>query len=98
MKFVRYGELGNERPGVLHLDGTLRDLGDLVGDIDPDTLASGRLMALDLAALDALPRALGGRGSAARLRILARLSGSVSTIASMQRNPARRFQPSPSCS
>ena len=60
MKFVRYGELGNERPGVLHLDGTLRDLGDLVGDIDPDTLASGRLMALDMAALDALPRALGG--------------------------------------
>jgi len=60
MKFVRYGELGNERPGVLHLDGTLRDLGDLVGDIDPDTLASGRLMALDMAALDALPRVLGG--------------------------------------
>ena len=60
MKFVRYGELGNEGPGVLHLDGTLRDLGDLVGDIDPDTLASGRLMALDMAALDALPRALGG--------------------------------------
>src|ERR1700722_3385663 len=60
MKFVRYGELGNERPGVLHLDGTLRDLGDLVGDIDPDTLASGRLMALDMAALDALPRVVGG--------------------------------------
>jgi 2,4-diketo-3-deoxy-L-fuconate hydrolase len=60
MKFVRYGELGNERPGDLHLDGTLRDLGDLVGDIDPDTLASGRLMALDMAALDALPRVLGG--------------------------------------
>lgn len=60
MKFVRYGELGNERPGVLHLDGTLRDLGDLIGDIDPDTLASGRLMALDMAALDALPRVLGG--------------------------------------
>lgn len=60
MKFVRYGALGNERPGVLHLDGTLRDLGDLIGDIDPDTLASGRLMALDMAALDALPRVLGG--------------------------------------
>ena len=60
MKFIRYGEPGNERPGVLHLDGTLRDLGDLVGDIDPDTLASGRLMALDMAALDALPRVLGG--------------------------------------
>lgn len=60
MKFVRYGALGNERPGVLHLDGTLRDLGDLIGEIDPDTLASGRLMALDMAALDALPRVLGG--------------------------------------
>jgi hypothetical protein len=44
MKLLRYGLIGQEKPGLLDADGTIRDLSEHVFDIDgaaldPDTLA-----------------------------------------------------------
>ncbi|MDO5756264.1 MAG: fumarylacetoacetate hydrolase family protein [Rhodobacterales bacterium] len=39
MKFVRYGEAGSEKPGVLDSEGRLRDLSGVVPDIAGDVLA-----------------------------------------------------------
>ena len=35
MKLLRYGPLGQEKPGLLDSAGTLRDLSGLLVDIDP---------------------------------------------------------------
>ncbi|MBY4893793.1 fumarylacetoacetate hydrolase family protein [Rhodobacteraceae bacterium N5(2021)] len=40
MKFVRWGEAGAEKPGVLDADGKVRDLSGVVADIDGTTLAT----------------------------------------------------------
>lgn len=40
MKFVRWGEAGAEKPGVLDSDGAVRDLSGVVADIDGTTLAA----------------------------------------------------------
>ncbi len=57
MKLLRYGPLGQEKPGLLDAAGTLRDLSAHVADIDgaalsPDSLA--RLRAIDPATLPAV--------------------------------------------
>ena len=41
MKFLRYGEKGQEKPGVLDADGNLRDLSGQIADLSGDVL--GRL-------------------------------------------------------
>ena len=46
MKLLRYGPVGEEKPGLLDDGGRIRDLSDRVADIDPSTLAPGRLLAL----------------------------------------------------
>ncbi|WP_242107172.1 fumarylacetoacetate hydrolase family protein [Luteimonas aquatica] len=54
MKLLRYGEPGHERPGLLHEDGTLRDLGVVIDDIAGEHLTRAgleRLRRLDPAAL-----------------------------------------------
>jgi 2-keto-4-pentenoate hydratase/2-oxohepta-3-ene-1,7-dioic acid hydratase in catechol pathway len=54
MKLLRYGPIGQERPGILDSDGTIRDLSSIVLDIGPSTLDSAtldRLRALDLSSL-----------------------------------------------
>jgi 2,4-diketo-3-deoxy-L-fuconate hydrolase len=38
MKLVRYGNVGKEKPGLIDGAGKLRDLSDVVADIDADTL------------------------------------------------------------
>ena len=43
MKLVRFGEPGNERPGLLTADGTLRDLSLVVADINGSTLSASVL-------------------------------------------------------
>jgi len=58
MKLVRYGPVGQEKPGVLDAQGRVRDVSDLVADIGgavllPDSLA--RLRAVDLARLPLVP-------------------------------------------
>lgn len=50
MKLLRYGSAGAEKPGLLAADGTIRDLGHIVHDIDGALLAPERLA--DLARLD----------------------------------------------
>jgi ureidoglycolate lyase len=43
MKLVRYGAPGAEKPGVLDADGALRDLSDIVPDINGSTLSPAGL-------------------------------------------------------
>ena len=43
MKLVRYGAPGREKPGIIDVDGRLRDLSRIVPDIDGEMLASGGL-------------------------------------------------------
>lgn len=50
MKFVRFGAVGSEKPGLIDSDGRVRDLSDKIGDfagaaLDPDRLA--RLAMID---------------------------------------------------
>src|SRR6056297_1530699 len=40
MRFARYGELGQERPGMLDAEGRLRDLSGVVPDIAGDVLTN----------------------------------------------------------
>lgn len=40
MKFLRYGEIGVEKPGVLDRDGNIRDLSHVVADLAGDVLAN----------------------------------------------------------
>ncbi len=54
MKLVRYGAVGAEKPGILDADGQLRELSDIVGDINGTTLAPNvlaRIAAVDPATL-----------------------------------------------
>ncbi|PTV97191.1 2-keto-4-pentenoate hydratase/2-oxohepta-3-ene-1,7-dioic acid hydratase in catechol pathway [Rhodobacter aestuarii] len=47
MKLVRYGDKGFEKPGLLHTDGTLRDLSRVVRDIDGAALSDAGLSRLE---------------------------------------------------
>ena len=54
MKLVRYGAVGQEKPGILDGNGAIRDLSGVVVDIAGAALGReslGRIKALDLAAL-----------------------------------------------
>ncbi|MCP3722416.1 ureidoglycolate lyase [Paraburkholderia sp. CNPSo 3272] len=54
MKLLRYGPAGLEKPGVLDVDGRIRDLSGFVDDVAAGTLACAqlaRLQALDVSAL-----------------------------------------------
>jgi len=55
MKLLRYGPLGQEKPGLIDAQGRVRDLSGIVKDIDPDTLAPARLAQLSEHDFDALP-------------------------------------------
>lgn len=59
MKLVRYGQPGQEKPGLIDAQGALRDLSGVVGDIDAAAIAPAALARL--AQLDAagLPRVEG---------------------------------------
>jgi 2,4-diketo-3-deoxy-L-fuconate hydrolase len=46
MKLVRYGRAGQEKPGLIDADGTLRDLTKVVEDITPEALAPAALKRL----------------------------------------------------
>lgn len=55
MKFIRFGEPGAEKPGVIDADGAIRDLWGLVADIDGATLSRGADLGLGSLDLSALP-------------------------------------------
>lgn len=46
MKLVRFGDAGAERPGLIDNEGQLRDLGDVVSDIDAEVLSRSALESL----------------------------------------------------
>lgn len=57
MKLLRYGPLGQEKPGMLDGAGTIRDLSGVIGDVDPSTVGGAslaKLAALDPASLPAV--------------------------------------------
>lgn len=51
MKLLRHGPKGQEKPALLHTDGTVRDLSPVLADIGPNTLSQAGMAAL--ASLDA---------------------------------------------
>lgn len=55
MKLLRYGAAGKEKPGILDVDGQLRDLSSLYTDIDGPALAAGLVAELHDMDLDKLP-------------------------------------------
>ena len=60
MKLLRYGDPGAERPGILDAQGHLRDLSDIVDDIDATTISPAglaKLAEIDPATLLATHRA-----------------------------------------
>jgi 2-keto-4-pentenoate hydratase/2-oxohepta-3-ene-1,7-dioic acid hydratase in catechol pathway len=59
MKLLRYGALGQEKPGIVAPDGSFRDLSGHVGDIGGDTLSDAglaRLAQIDTMGLPLVPK------------------------------------------
>ncbi len=61
MKLLRHGPVGAEKPGMLHNDGTVRDLTGVVGDIGGDVLSDAGIAALRLVDPGTLPVVTGAR-------------------------------------
>ena len=59
MKLLRYGDIGQEKPGLLDQGGTLRDLGGHIADITPDVLGEASLDKLRALDPDTLPAVTG---------------------------------------
>jgi 2-keto-4-pentenoate hydratase/2-oxohepta-3-ene-1,7-dioic acid hydratase in catechol pathway len=58
LKLLRHGTKGAERPGLVDRDGAIRDLGGVVPDITPESLAAGlidQVRALDPRSLPVVP-------------------------------------------
>jgi len=55
MKLLRYGPDGQEKPGLLDNNGSIRDLSAVVADIDSETLGNGLLAKLANADIESLP-------------------------------------------
>jgi 2-keto-4-pentenoate hydratase/2-oxohepta-3-ene-1,7-dioic acid hydratase in catechol pathway len=59
MKLVRYGKAGKEKPGLVDKTGKLRDLSEVIVDIDADALAPRALARLAKLKPDSLPAVRG---------------------------------------
>mgnify|MGYP006189378279 CR=1 FL=1 len=55
MKLLRYGPLGAEKPGLMHEDGTIRDLSGVVPDIGGAVLSEAGLAQIRAVQADTLP-------------------------------------------
>ncbi|TPW27501.1 fumarylacetoacetate hydrolase family protein [Martelella alba] len=55
MKLLRLGAKGAERPAILHIDGTYRDISSLVVDLAGDALSDAELARIRAAEIGALP-------------------------------------------
>ena len=55
MKLLRYGPVGNERPGALDAQGQIRDLSLLVPDFTPEWMSPSKLAALAAIDLNCMP-------------------------------------------
>lgn len=76
MKLLRFGPRGQERPGLLDVDGVLRDLSTYVTDLTPAELSAQRLARLS--ALD--PRSLPAVAGAPRIGVPVRGIGKIVAI------------------
>ncbi len=56
MKLLRYGERGRERPGLLHADGSIRDLSGVIADWNPAALRPAELARIAALSHEDLPR------------------------------------------
>ena len=59
MKLVRFGDAGQEKPGVLDAGGAIRDLSGVIRDIDGSTLSDASLAKLRALNLESLPKVAG---------------------------------------
>ena len=59
MKLVRYGERGHEKPGLVHSDGTIRDISGVIPDLAGEHLSAASLRRVADAARGDLPKASG---------------------------------------
>ncbi|WP_312797266.1 fumarylacetoacetate hydrolase family protein [Tianweitania sp.] len=59
MKLVRFGPKGQERPGLVDDNGTIRDASSLVADFSPETVSFELIETLRKADLSALPEVAG---------------------------------------
>jgi len=59
MKFLRYGEAGQEKPGILDADGAIRDLSAHVSDLSGTALAPDALAKLGAVDVNSLPKVEG---------------------------------------
>ena len=59
MRLVRYGDAGKEKPGILDAQGAIRDLSNVVVDIDGSALAPDSLAKLRALKVDSLPKVSG---------------------------------------
>jgi 2-keto-4-pentenoate hydratase/2-oxohepta-3-ene-1,7-dioic acid hydratase in catechol pathway len=59
MKLVRFGDAGQEKPGVLDASGAIRDLSGVIRDIDGSTLSDASLSKLRALNLESLPKVSG---------------------------------------
>lgn len=55
MKLLRFGPKGQERPGLLGVDGIIRDVSSIISDYTPETIGSDLLDRLRAADLGSLP-------------------------------------------
>ena len=55
MKLLRFGETGAEKPGIVDVDGNIRDLSCIVDDIGGETLSEDGLKAIQSTDLNKLP-------------------------------------------
>ncbi|MDZ4392346.1 fumarylacetoacetate hydrolase family protein [Cypionkella sp.] len=61
MKLLRHGPVGAEKPGILHSDGTVRDLSAIVSDIGGDVLSDAGMASIRAADPARLPIVQGAR-------------------------------------
>ena len=61
MKLLRHGPAGAEKPGILHSDGTVRDLSAIVSDIGGDVLSDAGMASIRAADPARLPIVQGAR-------------------------------------
>ena len=99
MKLVRYGRPGKEKPGLIDAAGRIRDLSEVVADIDGATLAPRVLARLAKIKPESLPAARG----APRIGPCVANVGSFNRYRPQLRRPRRRDKVcrsprSPSCS
>jgi len=55
MKLLRYGEIGQEKPGLLDIEGNIRDLSHVLTDIADENLLPEKINALQQINVDSLP-------------------------------------------